>query len=263
VTFAVPTRLSPSALDRYGVCPRQFQYVASGGDTSAGGSGAHLAQANAVHHALERFFGLPPEQRSAETIERCLRAVWCDHRKRGTFASMEEEALLGTAAIAMLRRFTISFDVTATSLAREQWVSARLRDGFEVYGKVDRIDRSASGGLEVIDYKTGRRVLQEDELRRDLAAAVYAIGAQARFNEAVDRIRFLYLDPGREVVWEPEAEDIEAAGQRLLALVAEIRRDEEFVPRPGPACGFCPYLDCSARGRIELASVVPVEGLPF
>jgi hypothetical protein len=95
-------RISPSAISRYVLCPKQYRLH----DLERLGPKQQrspiLARANAVHHALERFYGLPPEHRQPENLERALRAVWPEHRV-GVFRSVDEEIFHGQAALEMLR----------------------------------------------------------------------------------------------------------------------------------------------------------------
>jgi putative RecB family exonuclease len=222
-----------------------------------------LAQANAVHHALERLLGLPVEDRNPETAERALRAVWCEHRQRYTFASREEEALYGAEALEMVVRFAETADLSITPLAREQWLSHRLENGVVLYGKLDRLD-ARPGGIEIIDYKTGRRQLEPEEIPDETAAIVYLLLAEQAYQQPVERLRYLYLRSGESVDWCPEREDIELAAADLSKLIAEIVGRDDWPARPGGHCRWCPWqLQCPDRQRVELAELVPVEGMPF
>lgn len=259
----LPSRLSPSALGRYRSCPRSFlltdiERVPRGGEASP-----ILVQGNAVHHALERFFGLPPTDRQPENLERALRAVWPEHRVPGAFSTKEEEANFGREAIAMLHGYAERFGLDSVPLAREQWVQLR-HGGLQLFGKLDRIDRAPSGGLDLTDYKCGRRLIDVADVPNEPAVQVYALAAEAQFQLPVERFRFIYLALGEEVRWEPEREDIEMLRERLSRTIEAIRQDEEFEAIPGDRCRFCPAaLHCADRQRVELNDLVPVENLPF
>jgi putative RecB family exonuclease len=156
----MPRRLSPSALEKFRSCPKAFRYQyvdkAEGDDRP----GAVLAVGNAVHHALECFYGLPGEHRTLENLHQALRSVWGRHRKPGCFRDELEEIEYGQQALETLARFAGEHDLLARPLAREEWLEVRLPNGIEVFGKVDRVD----GGLKVIDYKTGRRAITQKTL---------------------------------------------------------------------------------------------------
>ncbi len=226
-----------------------------------------LAQANAIHHALERFFGLRVEERepAAEMLNRALRSVWRQHATPGTFLTTEEEADYGHAALAMLTAFSERFDTRIVPIAREQWVSARLPNGTEVFGKVDRIDRRDSGLLEVVDYKTGRLRLDEDDLPHEPALQVYLLGTEAAASGfEVARLRLIYLASGEERRWDPEREDVERARQRLLDVTDQIAADRSFGPTPGEQCRRCQFrLVCPDSDRVELHELLPEQEIPF
>jgi RecB family exonuclease len=257
-------RISPAAISRYLLCPKQYQLqdLERLGPRPTSRSPI-LARANAVHHALERFFGLPDEHRQPENLERALRAVWPEHRK-GVFRSVDEEIEHGQAALKMLRLFGERFDLHASPIAREQWLTAELPRGVQVFGKVDRVDALRGGGLEVIDYKTGRHLLEERDLKHEPAVWVYVAAAEAAYVDEVRRVRFIYLEPGVDIVWEPEREDVKELRRQLVLTVREIDECEVFEAVPGAQCNWCQFaLRCVERTQVSLDELVPVEGLPF
>jgi RecB family exonuclease len=219
---------------------------------------------NAVHHALERFFGVDPELRSPDLLERALRSVWTQHRKRGSFASSDEERAAGLTALRLLENFAARFDLQVIPLARERWVSKRLESGIAIFGKVDRIDRGTGDGIEIVDYKTGRRTLEAEDLPGESSAHVYLVAAEAISGLEVERIRYLYLDAGEEITWAPERDDVEAIQSRLGELTREIATTETFPAVPGAQCRWCDFaLRCPESQRVDAHELVPVEGLPF
>jgi putative RecB family exonuclease len=249
----LPNRLSPSALARYRVCPKQFLLCDIERVTRREERSPTLVVANAVHEALQLFYGLDLAYRSADNATRCLRAVWKKHRG-SVFQTKESEAAAGVEAILMLRRYCESFDITSTPVALERWVGVQLGTT-RLYGKIDRADRF-SDGLDLIDYKTGRRALEAGDLKHEPAVQVYVVGAEATFRAEVRRVRLIYLALGFEVCWEPEREDVEALRERLAATLGEIAIDEQFVARPGQQCGFCPaQLDCPDKDRVLIEQV--------
>lgn len=260
---ALPSRISPSALSRYEQCPQSFLLNDIERLPKREERSPILVQGNAVHHALERFYGLPVEERQPENLERALRSVWTSHRRPGSFATKDEEAAFGHAALDMLRSYGERFDLGVEPLAREQWIGLRVA-GVQLYGKIDRVDRSRNGGLDLIDYKTGRRLLEREDIPREAAVQVYVIGAEGEWKLPVERVRFIYLALGEEVSWEPERDDVDALKKRLVGTIKQLRADQTFEARPGDHCRFCPVaLHCPDRQRVTLDDLVPVEELPF
>jgi RecB family exonuclease len=257
----LPKRISPSAIARYQACPRAawFQYVAQVPRIER--PSPKLMVGNAVHAALHLFFGLRPEDREppVEVLHRCLRAVWKRHRRPDTFATEHEEAQFGVQALWLLEQFAERFDTSVVPLARERWVSTRLPNGVELYGKVDRIDGEvrvgAKGALTVIDYKTGRCRLDAEDVAKEYAAQTYLLAVEEEYAREVERVRYLYV-AGLDVTWEPEREDVEDVRERLVELTTRMYADREFEAKPGEHCGYCPFAHvCEDAGRVEPADL--------
>lgn len=257
----IPSRLSPTALEAYEACPRQFAYHyverAEGRDRP----GPALVVGSAIHAALQLFFGLAGENRTPENLERALRHVWPAHRQDAAFADRAEEAAAGRGAITMLRTWAERADLDAKPLHREEWVRVRLSEQ-EWFGKVDRIDRRPDGGLVVIDYKTGRRAISARELPTR-AAQIYTLAVEEQLGEPVSEFRLDYLALGRAVSWQVDEASRARAREELTALGSEIKGRESFPARPGRVCDWCAYAEiCPDRGRTRLEDL-DLTDLPF
>ena len=266
----LPRRISPKAITDYRICPRRlwFRYVAQVPQRER--PSPQLMLGNAVHGALAAFFGLRAEDRlPVETrLHQCLRAVWKQHRRADTFATRDEERDYGEQGLRLLSNFAVHFDTTAVPLARERWISTRLENGVELFGKVDRVDGDHQpgqrGAIDIIDYKTGRFVLDDDDLADEPAAQVYLLASEDEYSREVSRVRFLYLTPGAEARWQPEREDIDAVREHLVALTWTMYRDRTFEARPGEHCSRCVYAHvCPDAGRVELADLEVDDELGF
>jgi RecB family exonuclease len=267
---SLPRRISPSGLVAYQQCPRKvyYKYVAKLQPHER--PSPVLMVGNAIHAALDRFFGLRPDDRepAREILGRCLRSAWREHRKADTFFNDEEEAAYGRQALALIETFAERFDTSLVPLARERWVSVRLENGVELYGKVDRVDGlivpDGPDRLEVIDYKTGRSILDDDEVGREPAVQAYLLATEELYRRQVDRVRYLYLAHGADARWQPERDDVDDARQALIDLTDVMYRDQLFEPNPGPHCKSCAFAHlCPEAGRVELDELVPDPDLVF
>lgn len=266
----LPRRISPAAITRYRECPRAvyFQYVAQVPRLER--PSPQLMLGNAVHAALDKFFGLRPEHREPadEILHRCLRNVWKSHRRADTFATIEEERDYGEMGLRLLSTFAAAFDTAVVPVARERWVSTRLANGVELFGKVDRVDGAVAPGaaseLDVVDYKTGRFVIDGEDLHDEPAAQAYLLATEDQYKREVQRVRFIYLAHGVESRWTPEREDVEAAREELLAVTWQMYTDREFEPRPGEHCARCPFAHvCPDAGRVELDDLQVADDIAF
>jgi RecB family exonuclease len=160
----------------------------------------------------------------------------------------------------MLEAFGEHFGLDSKPLRLEQWLTLHT-DQLEIGTRVDRIDRG-SCGLRLIDYKTGRRQLEESDLRHDSAALVHVLAASQQSAHPVERVSLFYLRSGEEIYWEPEPEDLELAAERLQTVIIRLLNDEDFAPEPGAGCQYCPFaIRCDpAPATVSLESLI-TEGL--
>lgn len=256
-------KLSPSALERYRRCPKSFLLTDLERSPRREAPTGPLVMGNAVHAALERFYGLAAIERTEENMERALRHVWVKNRKPGAFINAHEEAAYGRQAIAMLREHAARLSDGVVPLAREQWVEAEIASGVRVFGKIDRVDKLTSG-MGIVDYKTGKVGIDESELAGESAVQVYVCAAEATFGQQVESVTFIYLAAGVELRWFPEREDVEALAARLVRLGERIAAEETFAAFPGSHCSWCPAaLRCPDRAMVAVEELVAGEEVPF
>lgn len=259
-------RVSASAINTFERCPRQYVLRYLDRKQARSRTSIPLAIGNAVHHALQKFFGLPHEHRSLDDLHNCLRSVWHYYRTDAGFASREEEAASGFEALSLLTRFYETNDISAVPIAREEWVeSTPLGTEISVYGKVDRVDApDGAGGLSVIDYKTGTREIGSVDLHEDRAAQIYLIAVAEDFGEPVEAVKYLYLASGNEAAWHPEEDDVEAARDSLELVTAEMLHVRSLDATPGGHCRFCDFRrTCPAANATDPADLEVPEGIDF
>src|SRR5262249_58480163 len=107
-----------------------------------------------------------------------------------------------------------------------------------VSGRVDRLDarRGPTGDTElaVVDYKTGRRALTNDDARTSLALALYALAAGRIFHKRCRRVELHHL-PTREIhTWEHTQAAPSRHAPRAEPIAAERRPAGEPVPARPP-----------------------------
>jgi RecB family exonuclease len=282
---ALPAKFSPRDIGDYRVCPRKvwFRRVAQMQDGQT--NTPTLMLGNAIHAALYLFFGLalrdrqPVEQR----LHACLRAIWKGYRQPGLFASMEAERAQGHKALDLLTQFARSFSTDVVPVRRERWVRVVLPNRVTLYGKADRIDavppdaasrqrgmtnadtESVEEAVDVVDYKTGLRTIDEEDLPDDPAAQIYFLGTEATLRRPVRRVRIAYLAHGIETRWEPERDDIDQLRDHLTDLTSRMRADATFEAEPGAHCMHCPYAEvCPDAGDVHRETLDVIEvAVPF
>jgi len=253
---ALPRHLSPSSAGTFTQCPRRwrFRYV----ERRPEPPGEAALVGTFSHRVLELLLALEPEQRTVEAARRLARQVWPETTRHPDYRALgldpdAERGFRWKGWQAVEGLWAVEDPATVAVRDTERRVRAEL-DGVPFYGVVDRLDDTADG-LVVTDYKSGappRARYASDKLGQVL---LYAAAIAAADGEAPVRVRLLYL--GATVI-EADA-DPDAVGGAVGelratwdALVAAADRDD-FPPRPGPLCGWCPHAASCPEGLADLA----------
>jgi DNA helicase II / ATP-dependent DNA helicase PcrA len=196
-----------------------------------------------IHQVLERY-----HQTGGHTVDELLDLLQAGWR-RGGFGDREEERQLHVKATDSLRRY---HDRVRSERVDPVWFERgfTFRMGrHTVRGRVDRVDRLAEGGFELIDYKTGRPRTVAD-LREDVQLSLYAIGAREAWNLESAEQAYLYVLDDEKVRVPTEEMDPDWITETVLE-VADAIQGQGFEPTPSFAtCARCDYrIACPAAER--------------
>lgn len=232
-------RLSFSRMECYGTCPAQFRFRYI--DLLPGEPSPHLSFGSSIHNALERFYDQKlPEAPSEEDLLSYLYDGW----ESDGFAGMsrEEQARWYRHAQDVLRRFHAREAPTYRLPADvEKWFELPIEEAeATVVGSIDRVAVDAEGGLEVIDYKTSKKVRDRDGVRRSLQLAIYALACQHLYGRLPEVVTLDFVVAGLCVRVPIEEIDLPAARAEIVR-VADAVRAERFEPTPNRLCGWCDY----------------------
>jgi len=124
-----------------------------------------------------------------------------------------------------------------------------LEDGTKVKGFMDRVD-SMAGGLDVLDWKTGKRPFDDGRLREEWQSRVYNVAARELYS-CTGSVCLSYWALRHRVQRVQMTEADAREDRKLLMKVAdEIRSCEDPEGRPSGLCPWCPYeKDCPDRGN--------------
>jgi RecB family exonuclease len=238
--------LSPSKIRSYERCP--LQYKLQGEPRPQGAEPAplspELAVDRALHEALDRFAAelLRGEGLSAERLCELLREEW----PQSAFATPEEaQGSLALWQERVPRFLAVHAASSAALVAGKSFVSTNLA-GARVTAVLDRVDRLPGGGLELVDYKSGKPPRHDFDLARDLASALAfaAAGADRKLLKLGQPLRFTqwYLQNQQRVSHVFGPNELAWAGD-VAARAAEGIGAGEFPARRGPQCSYCDQLD--------------------
>ncbi|MCP5028955.1 MAG: PD-(D/E)XK nuclease family protein [Actinomycetia bacterium] len=251
-----PKRLSPSAADTFRQCPRRwrFRYV----ERRAEPPGEAAVVGRFAHRALELLLAEAPVDRTIDRARELARHAWPETEDTDDF---RELALDETAARAFRWRgwqaieglWTVEDPTKVNVDATEQALQAEL-GGVPFLGIVDRVDRT-DAGLIITDYKSGKppsaRYL-DDKLSQ---VYLYAAAVEAVRGDRPARVRLLYLGQRCvEVAARPDRvhQAVDQLRSTWDALLAACESDD-FEPRTGPLCGWCPHVADCPEGHSEVS----------
>lgn len=142
---------------------------------------------------------------------------------------------------------------TPTPLHLELPFNYKIKDSqgaeYTIRGAIDRVD-SIDGGLEIIDYKTGKGKTEEDFSSEDKEQLlIYQLAAEQLFDQPVKKLTFYYIETGNVISFLGEIKDLEKMRNKIIDTIEHIKRGE-FSPTPGRVCKFCDFYNiCEFRAE--------------
>jgi len=267
----MPKRLfaaTPSKLASFDHCPRRYRMTYVDRPVPPKGPPwAHNSLGAAVHAALKRWWDLPTRRRTPEAAGAELTAGWAEDG----FRDPAQSAYFRTKARGWVEGYASTLDPTDEPLGVERNVAATTQ-GLALSGRADRIDER-DGELVIVDYKTGRRSLSEDDARSSQALAFYVLGARRTLHRPCNRVELHHLPTGSVHGWthtdatlarqvtraEATAEDITLATD---TFAAGADADSVFPPRTGPHCSWCDLRRNCPEGQLAAPDRPSWSGLP-
>ena len=266
----MPTRLfscTPSRLTSWLDCPRRYRMTyLDRPPPPKGPPWAHNTVGAAVHLALARWWDLPLPRRTPAAVRGLLARGW---RTEGFRDDAQAVRWLGLAGD-MVESYAHTLDPADEPAGVERTVATTTAT-LAVGGRVDRIDRRGEE-VVVVDYKTGRSVLSQDDARGSLALALYALAARRTLRSPCTAVELHHLPTGRVLRWEHTPATLERHVDRAERIAAEAvaattalaeggDADELFPPRPSSRCGWCDLSRSCPVGRAAAAPQQPWAGL--
>ncbi|MBP2707639.1 PD-(D/E)XK nuclease family protein [Microbispora sp. RL4-1S] len=252
----MPRRLyscTPSRLNTWLDCRRRYRF--SYLDRPAPQKGppwAHNSVGASVHNALAAWWREPYERRTPRMAAILLTNGWI----REGFRDEEQSALWRDRAREMVSGYAETLDPADEPVGVERTVATRT-SVIAVSGRIDRLDRRGDE-LVVVDYKTGRRPLTEDDVRSSLALAIYAIAASRMMRRRCHRVELHHLPTGSVAEWEHGDESLGRHLRRAEEIALEASDADEAYRAWASSGGGTGRSRGSSRGGS--ANTAPSEG---
>ena len=254
----MPRRLypaSPSKLLAWVDCPRRYrmQYLDRPRPT-ARTPRAHTSVGVATHTVLRDFWDLAPGERTPAAVERLVRRSWIDVGFRDPEQSADWRARTTSRVTEYLR----GIDRDRQPLGVERTVSLRTST-LALTGRLDRLD-DREGGLAVVDYKTGRAALTDDDARTSLPLALYAVAAAAMFRRPCVRVELHHVPTAEVLAHDHTQESLQRKVAEAESIAMDLRRADAdyadkgadsplFEPRISSICAWCDFRAHCPQGQ--------------
>lgn len=255
--------LSVSRLGKFEQCPKAFwfAYIEKAprieGDRDAAEFGSLL------HLVLERLYQwIVREEHTGKLPDDLLDTLYRDAWEHAPLKGVDVYA----EGIQLLRVYVAqqgAFDHTQI-LATE--LEFRIPVGeFEIFGKIDRVDKLDDETIEVIDYKSNRVLFTHDEVEHNLQLAVYQLVVQRMFPWAKHvRLAFHMLRHRCVLQTERSPEQLDDVQDYLVAIGRKTERSQTYPAKLSRLCGWCDHRHlCDAyRTASDQGDAVLGEGNP-
>ena len=254
----MPKRLysaSPSKLLAWLDCPRRYRMQYLDRPRPAPRSQrAHTSIGVATHNVLRDFWDLTPADRTPTAVERLVLQSWIDVGFRDPDQSADSRVRTTRRVTAYLR----GIDRDRQPLGVERTVSMHT-ETLAVTGRLDRLD-DRGGELVVVDYKTGRARLTDDDARTSLPLALYAVAAAGMFRRPCVRVELHHLPTGDVLAHEHTPESLERKVAEAESIASDLRKvdadhaekgsqSQLFPPRVSPICTWCDFRAHCPEGQ--------------
>jgi RecB family exonuclease len=303
----MPRRLyscTPTRLTTWLDCPRRYRMTyLDRPPPPKGPPWAHNSVGASVHNALAGWWRLRRSQRTVAAAGDLLERGWLTDG----FADNAQLAAQRSRWRPLVESYVARLDPDTEPLGVERTVATRT-DLIAVSGRIDRLDDRPprppgpggpdgadlgaaqdetdpdesdpdetggdSGGLVVVDYKTGRYLLTVDDARSSLPLALYALAAARVMRRPCRRVELHHLPTGRVLAWQHTPQSLARHLGRAEDIAGECARaddryrdpagdrgDATFPPQPGPRCGWCDYRAHCPEGSAAAPGRRPWDGL--
>jgi superfamily I DNA/RNA helicase/RecB family exonuclease len=237
-----PVRLSPSQAEAYETCPRRYAFERRVRLQSA--ASPYLTFGALVHAVLEGVERKAlQEGRPRSSADEALRHL-DELVQRADFGSPVLAQAWRRRAGELFQRLYREWPTDSAGIVTLERNLELEIDGIRWLGRADRIERTVSGALRIVDYKTGGTPLTKLEAGRSLQLGFYVMAASAdrSLSEADTPIEAqLWYPLAKAKSWRPTFDPamLTTVRERLLAAAQGIGA-EDWTPRVGAGCRTCP-----------------------
>ncbi|GAB4457463.1 MAG: PD-(D/E)XK nuclease family protein [Armatimonadaceae bacterium] len=221
----------------------------------------HRAQAgysfgHSLHRALDAFHNAGgAENVPVETLTASLDQLWV----QSGYKDSEQEQAYREEAVRILQQYHAAHEeqVKTTEeappppqlLFTEKSLRMDLSPEVALSGRVDRVDEHHDGSLEIVDYKSGRDSVSEEDVARSLAMNIYQLLLKHKMPDRRVFATLVALRTGQRASWELDAVGRDELASECLETAETLRNKdwENVLPVQNDHCPYCDFLPHCTR----------------
>ena len=233
--------LSYTQISLYQTCPLcyKLQYI----DGLEPKEKGYFSFGTTMHDCAEHFFKVKvPPPPSLEELLQFYEQNWIS----AGYESTEEEASYRAYGREILAKFWELHSPDFRMPIALEWMFYVDVEGVKLRGFIDRVDKLDSGGLNIVDYKTDKRLFTKDDLAQNLQLTLYQLAAEQSWYLPVERLTLYHLRSNTPCSCGPRKQAQLEEAKSLVLAVAEGIAAEKFpaIESERCPCDFpehCPY----------------------
>ncbi len=235
--------LSPTKISTYLACPLKYRWTYV--DERARWflkSKRYFSFGATLHKVLQRFHDRADV--GVATTYQALGALEENWLDAGYSSAQEMQEALGDGK--EIISAYVDRELALPTTAKTKYVEKLLKIDLGPYilvGRLDRVDECDDGSLEIVDYKSGRLAVSDDEVAGDLAMSCYQLLLKHLHPECTVKATILALKTGNKASYSMSDVELEEFRCDLIVLGTEILHRDFFeaAPRWKPICGDCDF----------------------
>ena len=252
--------ISPTKLRTYNACAAKYrlEYIDKVGRFYHR-SRAGFSFGNSLHRALDAFHNAGGvEAVPAEALTASLEQLWVS----GGFAGEEQETEYRAEGLRILEEYHAAQQAAATEAATnaeapppahvlftEKTLRIDLSPDVALSGRIDRVDEHQDGALEIVDYKSGRETVTEEDVAGSLALQIYQLLLKRKYSDRRVFATLVALRTGAQASHELSDDRLQDLAADCLETGETIRNKdwESVLPMVNDHCPYCDFLPHCTR----------------
>lgn len=230
--------ISYTSISTFKQCRRRFKFKYIDKVYSNPISSPHLSYGCSIHNALSHFNKLPTEKQTETLLLDLLKRHWIS---KGYESSTVEQRFYKDAEKLLKNYFQERRDIGRIIL-NEDFLNHNINPNIVLTGKIDKLFINENNELELLDYKTGSAIVDENQLKNDLQIPIYFLLTKYKFNVFPKVISYYYLSPNVKISMHLTKEIMENGVINLKNAIREIVNEKVFECNPSNICSTsCEY----------------------